>query len=302
MPLTKNDTYWGMVSIVLRAENAFGFIENHSDRYNVEYLITHGDKPDEVIFGDRDVLNMQPLKFRIEDSLGGWDIYAVPNGGWNDQRGTLGIIFVIGFFINIMISRYIYSWIINYNKVLDDKIELEKKYILDRFTGIYTRDYFNLKVHEEFKNVERHGYPISMIYFDLDHFKNVNDTYGHATGDKVLLQVVDIVKSIIRESDIFARWGGDEFILLLPHADLRQAIEVSERIRYAIENLEINKSLGVTASLGCSQWKIMEYIESWFSRTDKALYASKNSGKNKVTSNDHNSEKNILVKVKWDKS
>jgi len=141
-----------------------------------------------------------------------------------------------------------------------------------------------------------------MIYFDLDNFKNVNDNYGHATGDKVLLQVVDIVKSIIRSSDIFARWGGGEFILLLPNTNLNEVTKISERIRYEIENLEINKSLGVTASVGCSQWKTMEYIESWFSRTDKALYTSKNTGKNKVTSNDHNSEKNILVKVKWDKS
>ncbi len=299
-PLLRNEDYWGMVSIVLKAEQAFEFIDIYSKKYHIEYLITHSDKPNEVIFGDKNILKMSPLKFRTEDSLGGWDIYTVPKGGWNAYTNRLMAIFVISGLLCVIISKKIYSWIINYNLILTDKMELEKKFILDRFTGIYTREYFNLRVHEEFSQAKRHKYPISMIYFDLDHFKTVNDSYGHAKGDRVLLEVVECVKKIIRNEDVFSRWGGDEFILLMPHTALNEAKNVSERIRKDIQNLKISQSLGVTASVGCSQWTDREYLESWFSRTDKALYKSKNTGKNKVTVNDHTIEKDILVKINWD--
>ncbi|MGB3368736.1 MAG: diguanylate cyclase, partial [Acidaminobacteraceae bacterium] len=299
-PLMKNGDYWGMVSIVLKAEQAFGFIENYSEIYNVDYLITHADQPDDIIYGNGEILQMSPLKFRTEDALGGWDIYTVPKGGWKNYSSIFVSIFIVSSFIYIIISISIYRWINDYNLVLKDKRELEKKYILDRFTGIYTREYFNMRVKEEFSHAARVGYSISMIYFDLDHFKNVNDTYGHSTGDKVLLNVVDIVKTIIRTEDVFSRWGGDEFILLLPRTELKEAANISERIRMEIENLEISRSLNVTASLGCSEWKKSEYMGSWFSRTDKALYMSKKTGKNKVTISNHESEKDILIKVKWD--
>lgn len=301
-PLMKNGDYWGMVSIVLRAEEAFTFIDKYSEIYNVEYLLTHADRPDDIIFGNSEILEMFPLKFRTEDALGGWDIYTLPKGGWKDYKSFFAIILIVCTLLYSIISITIYRWIVNYNLVLKDNKELEKKYIRDRFTGIYTREYFNIRVKEEFSHSSRTGYPISMIYFDLDHFKNVNDTYGHSTGDKVLLNVVEIVKTVIRNEDVFSRWGGDEFIILLPHTDLIEASNISERICNQIENLEISKSLGVTASAGCSQWKNHEYMESWFSRTDKALYNSKNTGKNKVTISNHETEKDILLKVKWKNS
>lgn len=300
MPLSKDNAYWGMVSIVLRAEQAFEFIDDYSDEHNMDYLITHANNTDEIIYGNKEILKMSPLKFVTEESLGGWDVYTVPTGGWNNHMIRFASIFVICGLISVGISERIYRWVIEYNLILTDKIELEKKYILDRFTGIYTREYFNLRVQEEFSHSRRHGHAISMIYFDLDHFKKVNDEFGHAAGDKVLLKVVDCVKKVIRTEDVFSRWGGDEFILLLPFTELKEAEFISERIRTEIESLEISQLYGVTASVGCSQWTKMEYLESWFARTDKALYTSKNTGKNKVTVNDHERETDILVKVVWD--
>ena len=300
MPLLRHEKYWGMVSIVLKAEQAFAFIDRFSNEYDVAYLITHADQPDQIIYGNKDILSMSPLKFRTDVTMGGWDIYTVPKGGWKHYNHIIGIIFAIIVLVSIMISRYVYSWIMQYNRMLTDKVELEQKYVLDPFTGIYTRDHFNLRVREELSQAERINYPISMIYFDLDHFKNVNDTYGHAMGDKVLLKVVDVVGTIIRAGDVFARWGGDEFIILLPHTDLESVTMISERVRYSIENLEISLSLGVTSSVGCSQWIPLEYVESWFSRTDKALYRSKNTGKNKVTISSDDTDKEILVRVNWD--
>lgn len=302
MPLLKENAYWGMVSIVLKAENAFKFVEKHSDVYNVDYLITSADKVDEIIYGNEKVLGMKPLKFRTEESLGGWDVYAVPTGGWDTNFGLFFFIMSGCIVISLLISGRIFYWMRDYSQVLSDKVELESKYILDRFTGIYTREYFNFRVKEEVSNGLRNKNPIAMIYFDLDRFKYVNDVYGHAAGDEVLLEVVSKVKSIIRLEDIFSRWGGDEFILLLPNTNLEGAILLSNRIRSEIESLEINKSYGVTASVGCSEWKQKEYFQSWFIRTDQALYLSKNEGKNKVTASDHNVEENILCKIDWNDS
>lgn len=299
VPLIKNDAYWGMVSIVLKADQAFGFIEDHELENRVIYLITQPDAPENVVYGDKKVLGMKPLKFTTKATIGGWDVYIAPKNGWNNYRSYYMITILVSILFGLILARFIYKYITNFDVVLKDKIELEKKFILDRFTKIYTREYFHLRVQEEFSLSHRRKYPISMVYFDLDHFKEVNDNYGHFTGDKVLLEVVDIVKKIIRYEDVFSRWGGDEFILLLPHTDLKGAALISERIREGIESNELNQKYGVTASVGCSQWVECEYMESWFSRTDKALYTSKNTGKNKVTVNDHLKEVRILVKMQW---
>ena len=302
MPLLKNKKYWGMVSIVLKAERTFSFVEKHSKNYKMEYLITSADKPDEIIHGNKKVLGMSPLKFRTEDTLGGWDIYAVPKGGWDNKIATILFIIFLSAIISFLLSWRVFSWINKYNQVFSDKVALESKYILDRFTGIYTREYFNYRLKETVSHGLRTDEPIAMIFFDLDHFKQVNDVYGHSAGDVVLLEVVKKIKSIIRSEDVFARWGGDEFILLLPNTNLESAIFVSERIRTEIEFLEINRDYGVTASVGCSQWKPKEYIQSWFLRTDQALYDSKNLGKNKVTVSDYNEEKNVLIRIDWDET
>ncbi|MBF4694936.1 diguanylate cyclase domain-containing protein [Fusibacter ferrireducens] len=302
MPLLKDEAYWGMVSIVLKAENAFKFVDKHSRNYKIDYLITPADTPNEIIYGNSRVLELSPLKFRTEASIGNWDVYAVPSGGWDHRVKQIALIFFACILMSFFVSLSTYSWIKKYGKVLNDKVELEGKYIQDRFTKIYTREYFNLRLKEEVSNSQRHNHPISMIYFDLDHFKKVNDVHGHSAGDEVLLEVVAKVKSIIRLGDIFARWGGDEFIILLPNINLSGAQAIAERIRREIEALDINKSYGVTASVGYSEWKNKEYIESWFIRTDQALYTSKNTGKNKITASDHNKEKNILVRAEWDET
>lgn len=300
MPLLKNDAYWGMVSIVLKAEKAFKFVDKHSESYKMEYLITTADQPDEVIYGDAAILELSPLKFRTEASIGGWDVYAIPTGGWGSKTTQINLFVLISILFSFLVAWRVFLWMTNYSKVLSDKVELESKFILDRFTGIYTREYFNFRLKEEVSVGHRYNHPIAMIYFDLDHFKHVNDVYGHSAGDDVLLEVVGKVNSIIRTEDVFARWGGDEFILLLPNTDIDGAKFVSERIRMEVESLKISKAYGVTASLGCSEWQQKEYLESWFLRTDQALYNSKNSGKNRVTASDHEREENILVKVDWD--
>lgn len=299
IPVLKDEVYWGMVSIVLKAENTFNFIDEFSDFENVEYLITHEEEMTDIIYGDSTIINQAPLKFNLDKTLGGWTIYTMPSDGW-PTFGFIHIqIFIVMMILNGILSRLLYSWLIKYHNVLEDKVELENKYIHDRFTGIYTREYFNMRVHEAFSETLRHGEKLSLIYFDLDHFKEVNDTFGHARGDKILLALVDRVNNIIREEDIFARWGGDEFIILLPKTDLEGSRLLSERIKNTIEQDDFFITHGVTTSVGCSEWVFNEYLESWFKRTDSALYTSKNTGRNKVTQSDHTKEKQIVRKIDW---
>lgn len=299
LPLIKKNEFWGMVSIVLRSEITFDFVREYSEKHQMEYLITHSGEPNNNIFGNPEILDMNPLKYNTDESLGGWDIYTVPMNGWNDYSFWKSIAYLFGGMISLLGGFYMFRWLSDYNSAIEGKNDLEQKYIRDRFTGIYTREYFNARANEEFSHALRNNYPVSMVYFDLDHFKEANDEHGHLVGDKVLLEIVELVNAIIRKEDVFARWGGDEFIILMPETDLSEVKLISERIRRKVENIEICKSLNVTVSVGCSQWVENEYLESWFLRTDKALYESKNSGKNKVSFSDPKEESNILSKIDW---
>ena len=126
--------------------------------------------------------------------------------------------------------------------------------------------------------------PLSLIIFDLDHFKQINDTFGHNVGDKVLKEVARIVRKNLRNTDIFARWGGEEFIILLPNTDLKGAKSVAEKLRRSIEKLYIPELKGrkITASFGVTQVYNDELLAEAIHRADTALYKAKNEGRNQV--------------------
>ena len=126
-----------------------------------------------------------------------------------------------------------------------------------------------------------------MIYFDLDHFKKVNDTYGHNAGDFILSELSKLVKSIVRKDDIFCRFGGEEFVILLPNTDARTAYDSAERIRKTVEENVFNTeghALKQTVSLGVSQLQAtMNSPKDFLEDADKKLYQSKQNGRNQVT-------------------
>jgi diguanylate cyclase (GGDEF)-like protein len=163
--------------------------------------------------------------------------------------------------------------------------KLEKRANYDALTGILNRgaleDIYATIIKDEF------FYPISLIIFDLDDFKRVNDTYGHTVGDVVLKKVAKEIKRHLRRSDLLARWGGEEFVIILPHTDLEGARLVAEKLRKALEDLSIEELKGekITASFGVTQIVPGETIESAVLRADKALYRAKELGKNRVETN-----------------
>lgn len=169
---------------------------------------------------------------------------------------------------------------------LKEKEELMEQATKCKLTGLFNRNYFETEIKKEFIKARRYRYPISVIMIDIDNFKDINDRYGHLIGDLVLKVTGDIITKNIRSIDIPVRYGGEEFLIVLPHTSAIRAERVAERIREKIEKTKINTPYGpisVTASFGVTEFDGNESIERLLDRVDMALYESKRKGKNKVT-------------------
>ncbi|MBI9046935.1 MAG: diguanylate cyclase [Anaerolineaceae bacterium] len=169
--------------------------------------------------------------------------------------------------------------------------QLEEFAIKDGLTGIYNRRHFNKLTEEEFSRLDRYGGSLSLIIYDIDNFKLVNDTYGHAAGDLVLIKVIERCQEILRKSDIIGRYGGEEFIILLPSTESPTAIHAAQRLCEEIELLGVQyegKKISVTASFGVASVSKSSQrgLEDIVRRADQALYAAKSSGCNRVCVSD----------------
>ncbi len=164
----------------------------------------------------------------------------------------------------------------------------------DELTGLYNRRYFMDKLAEQKALSERDGSDFVLCYCDLDHFKSINDTFGHHTGDIVLQKFSEILKSSIREIDFVARFGGEEFVCLLVNSDIEQAIKITERIRKSIADYnfsDIAPSLQSTVSIGIANFKQYNTIQETIMTADHRMYRAKNMGRNKVIYSDEDSNK-----------
>ncbi len=161
---------------------------------------------------------------------------------------------------------------------------------IDALTNLNNRRQFELRLGQEIATTKRQNNPLCAMMIDIDFFKKVNDTYGHASGDAVLRGVAGIIKSALRESDIPSRYGGEEFAVLLPYTHIDEAKIVGERLRKTIEesNIPINcedtetSSIKVTISMGIAEFNNTETGEELFERADKALYEAKTTGRNRI--------------------
>ncbi len=154
----------------------------------------------------------------------------------------------------------------------------------DPLTGLKNRRYFLERGEKLLHSGRRADFPMSIILCDIDRFKYINDTYGHSTGDKAIKKITKILADNVRDHDLLARFGGEEFIALLPQTDLQAAIEVAERMRSRIEDSQIkvpNSSFNLTTSFGVVEMIGLD-LEANIVRADKALYAAKSHGRNRV--------------------
>ncbi|MFO7912477.1 MAG: diguanylate cyclase [Desulfotignum sp.] len=159
---------------------------------------------------------------------------------------------------------------------------LEKQASTDALTGIFNRMKFNTSLTKEIQRAQRYNTPLSLIIFDIDHFKLVNDTYGHLAGDNVLKNLVRLVASNLRETDIFARWGGEEFVIQTPETTLDGALKLAEKLRSKIESHDFSEPEKITTSFGVTTSQKGDNNLSLINRADEALYRAKESGRNQV--------------------
>ncbi len=163
--------------------------------------------------------------------------------------------------------------------------------VTDALTGAHNREHFDTQLRAELSYARRHNTDVSLVIFDADHFKKVNDTYGHQVGDSVLMQLSDVVRNTVRSEDVFARYGGEEFALVLRGIDIDGAGAVADRLRERIAALQIQTERGplsVTVSAGCASLSTVQdkTPEGLIAAADRRLYGAKHAGRNRVVTRD----------------
>ncbi len=163
--------------------------------------------------------------------------------------------------------------------------ELKEKARVDGLTGLYLKRYFLGKLYSEIERAKRYKNDFYLMMLDIDHFKNINDTYGHLIGDEVLVATAKTISSSVRKSDIVGRYGGEEFIIILPAITQDKVLEIAENIRKNLKNISFtgnNKPFFVTISIGISKYDKGTDIDTLIGNADNALYKAKNSGRDNI--------------------
>jgi diguanylate cyclase (GGDEF)-like protein/PAS domain S-box-containing protein len=160
--------------------------------------------------------------------------------------------------------------------------QLEELASTDDLTGVSNRRHLEASIRQAIVRAERHGGPLSMLLCDLDHFKAINDRYGHPVGDQVLIEFCQRILRQMRSGDCFGRWGGEEFLILLDASDAQAATALADKLRRLISAQPFNTVGRVTASFGVAQWQPGESEGSWFQRADQGIYAAKEAGRDHV--------------------
>jgi two-component system cell cycle response regulator len=207
-----------------------------------------------------------------------WQTQQIAGGNLNQRVDFLGE-FSASF--NTMIES------LREKKEIEDALKrtnelLERQATTDALTGIANRLKFNNAVAVEVSKARRHHVPLSLLMFDIDNFKLINDTFGHRAGDLALQGLATLVSAAMRPEDIFARWGGEEFVILLPYTDSEGAVNLAERLRHRIEMHPFSVVNALTCSFGVAPFREEESEDEFVGRADRALYEAKQLGKNRV--------------------
>lgn len=190
-------------------------------------------------------------------------------------------------YVNALICVLVTGLVVAVIKVMLDRHHsgLQTLATTDALTGLANRHGFKLLLTQAMRRAERSHLPLNAILFDLDHFKHINDTHGHQAGDLALQAVAQVLRQHLRQSDAVARWGGEEFLVLLENTDADQAAKVADTLRQALTQHSLQhdgQAVVLSASFGVAQWHEAENSDDWLNRVDRAMYAAKNAGRDCV--------------------
>jgi diguanylate cyclase (GGDEF)-like protein len=244
-------------------------------------------------------------------------IEQIPKGTlrrrWNDLRALI-LFFIVGyssftflywmkyddhfdlivpavFFLGAVLVLFVGTLALETATEIKRSSTLQYENITDHLIGIYNRRYLDRKIAEEISRARRYGMPLSMMLLDIDHFKAVNDTYGHQIGDQVLKRLGELLLNRVRDTDMIARYGGEEIAILAPQTAISHAFDLAERLRQAVETSIMvpadednhSEAITITVSIGVAGFDPQVSDSQVFvQRTDEALYQAKNDGRNRV--------------------
>ena len=198
-----------------------------------------------------------------------------------DYSSTWKIVFAISALFALLAYRE--RVITHYNSRLKDlNRELEQLSKIDPLTGIANRHLLNNTFIKEIARAQRYHSQLSIIMIDVDHFKSINDNFGHVAGDHILKTIAHLMSTTIRTNDMVGRWGGEEFLILCPETDLNGASQLAENIRQKIAHFDFGIFRNVTVSLGVAEYQDKQSPEKFVKKADDALYVAKNNGRNRV--------------------
>lgn len=174
-----------------------------------------------------------------------------------------------------------------YTNITEHK-ELIRQAAIDPLTGVYNRLQLNLLLTHKVDQAYRDKSTFSILFIDLDHFKTINDQFGHMEGDRVLIEFTSVTRDTLRSSDLFCRWGGEEFIVVLDKADAATAYTIAEKLRLRIRHHDFGLNISITLSIGISQYDSNLTISDTINLADTAMYKAKNQGRNQTVLAHHN--------------
>jgi diguanylate cyclase (GGDEF)-like protein len=233
--------------------------------------------------GSRDYVQRRTLD-RSDWSLITWKI---PHGIFASR--------VVGIFVTLLMTIMALIYLVGRDRWMHDNVQLEKRFELeelarsldrraatDPLTGLFNRGQFDRSLANEIMRAERYKTELSLLLFDIDYFKSVNDRFGHQAGDAVLVELSRYVGGHIRNSDVLARWGGEEFVVLSPGTSGAMACRFAGNLRAGIENLNIPEVGAITCSFGVTYYQTGDTADTLLARADEALYLAKRNGRNRI--------------------
>ncbi|MDD2371529.1 MAG: diguanylate cyclase [Firmicutes bacterium] len=282
-PIVKEGKYWGVASIVLDSEKLVELFDSYAKENNIKVAIFNKNNGGSLVYGDENIKNQTPLIFHSNFIYNDWTFCVLPeDNSLNSNLSVILLITITGLIIGSFITYRSYNIFKSHEEIRRKNIILKKTSVRDKLTQIYNRSYLDAILVEEIHLADKNESSLSIIYFDLDFFKYINDTHGHTLGDTVLKGITVLVKESLRNSDVFARWGGDEFAIIMPFTSLKGALVVAEKIRMSISEYHHPIVKEITASFGVTEYMKGENPDNLFDRVDKALYLAKENGRNKV--------------------